>query len=192
MLPFVKAPAATTTRRVGNDQSGILEMAVRGGLTVAESNTISELLSAEESSMVAGAKLADAIATEEQISISEAFQIIESTVAGKTLEPAADAIRLRHAPRIQSIVTLFRNSSQRSAEATVTALIRSRCNLPAWSIADTCGMDRALFDDIWQLALDEQEAEAMPSSPYTEEDLKKPQPETPRTQKRTGTKSSGN
>jgi hypothetical protein len=192
VLPFIKAPAAPTLRRVGNDRSGVMELEVRGGLTVGESNVISDLLSTQDSAMVAGAKLADAIAAEEKISITEAFQIIEDTAAGRTLEPTADLIRLRHASRIQEIVRLFRSSSRRSAEATVTALIRSRCNLPTWSVSDTCDLDEALFNDIWQLALDEQEAEDMPSTPPSEDDLKKQPPEQRPQPKRTGAKSSGN
>ena len=167
-------------------------MEERGGLTVNESNTITELLDAQESSLVSGAKLADAIAAEENISILEAFRIIESTIAGAELEEEADKIRLRYAERIQTIHALLKQSQQRTAEATVTALIRHRLSMPQWTLADTIALDRALFDGIWSLALDEQEAEAMPSSQPSEDDLKKPQPEATATPKRTGTKSSGN
>ena len=191
MLPFVQAPAPVKTRRVGNDATGILEVPLLGGLTVEESNTISEILRDEQSSLVAGAKLADAIAVDEKITISEAFRIIEDTVAGRTLEPAADTIRLRYASRIEDIVKIFRDSSRRSAEATVTAIIRHRLCLPDWSVTDTRGLLRPLYDEIYSLALDEQEAESMPSSPYTDEDLKKPQPARRRPSKPTGTKSSG-
>lgn len=192
MLPFVQAPAPVTTRRVGNDATGILEFPVRGGLTVEESDTIAELLSAEQSSLVTGAKLADAIATEENISITEAFQIIENTIAGRNLEPAADTIRLKHADRIAEVHRVFDRSGRLNSTATVTALIRHRLNLPDWNVSDTAKLPRLLRDEIWSLAMDEQEAEAMPSAPHTEDDLKKQPAEPPRPQKRTGTKSSGN
>lgn len=191
MLPFVQPPAPVSKRRVGNASTGILEIDVRNGLTVDESNTIADLLNAEQSSLVAGAKLAEAIAAEEKISISEAFQIIESTIMGRTLEPAANEISLRHATKIQEVHRIYNASSRRTTEATVTAILRHRCKLPTWTLDDTRGLDRALFDDLWKLALDEQEAESMPSTPPSEADLKKPQPETPAKQKPTGTKSSG-
>jgi hypothetical protein len=191
VLPFVTAPAQRTTRRVGNEATGVLELEVRGGLTVAESDTIADLCTSEQSSLTAGAKLADAIATEEGISITEAFQIIENTIGGRTLEERAKAISLRHAERIEQVHRIYTAASRLSSEATVTALIRHRCALPQWSMDDTRGLVRPLFDDIWALALDEQEAEALPSSPPSEADLKKPQPETPPAPKRTGKASSG-
>jgi len=192
VLPFVQAPAPAKKRRIGNDASGIIEMEERGGLTVNESNTITELLDSQQSSLASAAKLADAIATEQSITITEAFKIIEDSIAGAKLEEAADTIRLRYADRIQQIHTYLKQGQQRTAEATVTALIRHRLAQPKWSVEDTCKLDQALFDGIWLLALDEQEAENMPSNPPTEDELKKPQPETPAKPKRTGTKSSGN
>jgi hypothetical protein len=191
MLPFITPPAAPTTRRVGNDRCGVLELEVRGGLTVGESATIAELLAGEQSSFVRGAQIADAIAKEESLSLTEAFQIIESAIGGRTLEPEADAIRLRHAERIDEVSRVFALAGRRDREATVTALIRSRCNQPAWSLADTQKLDQILFDEIWALARDEQDAEDMPSAPPTEEELKKPLPEAPAAKKRPGAKSSG-
>jgi hypothetical protein len=192
MLPFLTAPAATTTRRIGNARCGILELEVRGGLTVGESATISELLAKEQSNFVKGAQIADAIAKEESLSLTEAFQIIESAISGRTLEPAADAIRVKHATRIEEVAIVYSQAGQRNIEATVTALIRSRCNLPQWSLEDTRNLDKVLFDGIWQLAQEEQAAEDMPISRPTEDDLKKPQPVTAKRKARTGLPSSGN
>lgn len=166
-------------------------MPVRGGLTVDESNTISDLLAAEQSTLVAGAKLADAIAAEEGISITEAFQIIENTIAGRPLEPTADTIRLKNAERIAEVHRIFDRSSRLTTIATVTALIRHRLNLPNWNVSDTTALPRVLLDEIYALALDEQEAENMPAAPPTEDDLKKPPAEPRRQTKRTGTRSSG-
>ena len=84
-LPFVQAPEAPTLRRLGTAASGILEMPVLGGLTVGESAVVSDLLAAEQSAFVKGAQIADAIAKAEEISISEAFSIIESAISGKAL-----------------------------------------------------------------------------------------------------------
>jgi hypothetical protein len=191
MLPFITPPVASTKRRIGNERCGILELEVRGGLTVGESATIAELLAGEQSSFVRGAQIADAIAKEESLSLTEAFQIIESAISGRNLEPEADAIRIKHATRIEEVAMVYAKAGQRNIEATVTGLIRSRCSLPDWSLDDTRSLDKVLFDAIWQLAQDEQTAEAMPSNPPSEDDLKKPQPVTAKRKAPTGLKSSG-
>jgi len=189
-LPFVVAPRKPEIRRVGNPASGILEVPVLGGITVAEAAVASELLAMEQSSFAAGARLADAIAKEENISISEAFHIIESAVFGNQLEDSADAVRLRHIGRIEEIARIYTSSGQRNMEATVTALLRCRLELKDWSLADTLTMHRSLFDELWALVQEEQKAEDLTSSPVTEEDLKKPQPAPSTPAKRTGRKSS--
>ena len=192
MLPFITPPAAPTKRRVGNERCGILELEVRGGLTVGESATIAELLAGEQSSFVRGAQIADAIAKEESLSLTEAFQIIESAINGQALEPKAEAIRVKHLDRIEEVRRVFALSSRRDREATVTALIRSRCAQPAWTLENTQGLDQALFDDIWLLAQEEQDAEDLPSTPASEADLKKPPQEDTTGKKRPGARSSGN
>ena len=192
MLPFITPPAAPTKRRVGNERCGILELEVRGGLTVGESATIAELLAGEQSSFVRGAQIADAIAKEESLSLTEAFQIIESAINGQALEPEAEAIRVKHLDRIEEVRRVFALSSRRDREATVTALIRSRCAQPAWTLENTQGLDQVLFDDIWLLAQEEQDAEDLPSNPASEADLKKPPQEDTAGKKRPGARSSGN
>lgn len=192
MLPFIQPPAPRTTRQIGNEQVGVLEVEVRGGLTVGESATISELLAEEQSSFVRGAQIADAIAKEESISLTEAFQIIESAIAGRPLEAEADAIRLRHAERIAEVARVYAQAGQRNLEATVCAIVRSRCaGCSTYSLEDVRGMAKPLFDGLWQLAQDEQAAEDLPSSPPSEDDLKKQQPGAPAGNKRTGRRSTG-
>lgn len=173
MLPFITPPAPTQKRRIGNAQVGILEVEVRGGLTVGESATISELLASEQSSFVRGAQIADAIATEEGISLQEAFSIIEKAISGEVLEEKADAIRIKHAARVDEVARVYALAGQRNVEATVTAIIRSRLDRPQWSLQDTHGLDKPLFDGLWQLAQDEQAAEDTPAEPPSAEDLGK-------------------
>ena len=193
MLPFIQPPAATSTRRIGNAKCGIVEVEVRGGLTVGESATISELLATETSSFVRGAQIADAIAKEESISLTEAFQIIESAISGRALEPEAEAIRIRHAMRIEEVARVYAAAGQRNLEATVTALVRSRCaGCETYGLEDVRKMDKALFDGFWALAQDEQAAEDLPARPPTEEELGKRQREATSARRRTGTSSSGN
>lgn len=192
MLPFITQPMPHQTRRIGNAKVGVLEVVVRGGLTVGESAIIAELLASEVSSFVVGAQIADAIAKEEQISLTEAFQILEAAMVGRSLEPAADEIRLRHAERVAQVARTYAAAGQRSQEATVTALVRSRCNLPQWSLDDTRGMNKVLFDALWELAQEEQAAEHMPVTPPSEDELKKQRPAKPHSKPRTGRHSSGN
>lgn len=189
-LDFVVPPVPTSRRRIGNEYSGILEVEVKGGLTTDESDTISDLLSEEQSSFVQAAKLADAIATSESISQLEAFTIIEKAISGLDLEPDADAIRLRHAEAIAEIAKLYRLSATRNVEASITAIIRHRLDRPQWGLSDTRALHKALRSGIWQLVLDEQAAEDMPSAPLSEEELGKPPAADGSATKRTGRRSS--
>lgn len=210
MLPFVTPPAATRTRRIGDARCGILEVEERGGLTVAEDDAIAELLAEGESAFVEAAKAADAIATAEgsrqeqapgpeavegsqagQLSIVEAFEIIKKAISGETLEPAAEAIRLRHAETIQQVAAVFARSGQRNMEAGVTAIIRSRLKRPTWGLEDTRTLDRVLFRGLNQLVLDEQAAEGNPPEPVSEEEVGKPPAASGGGRKRNGRKSSG-
>jgi hypothetical protein len=192
MLPFLQAPAEPRKRVVGNAESGTLEMPVIGGLTVGESAVIAELLTGEQSSFVKGAQIADVIAKEENISLLEAFQLIENAVGNKELEPAAEAMRLKHAARIEDVARIYTASGQRNMEAGVTALIRCRLNLPDWDLKDTQKLHRRLFGDIYEVLLDEQAAEENTPTPPTEEDLGKPQAEPGKEKTPTGKRSSGN
>ncbi|MFZ9656063.1 MAG: hypothetical protein ACO29V_10470 [Limnohabitans sp.] len=189
-LPFVVAPRQSDTRRIGDEVCGVLELPVLGGLTVGESAVISELLATEQSSFVTGARIADAIAKEEKITLSEAFHIIESAVSGRELEDKAADIRTKHAARIEEVARVYTTAGQRNMEATVTALLRCRLGLSDWSLDDTRTMHRRLFNGVWDLAQEEQEAEDMQSTPPTEDELKKPQPAPTNAAKPTGKKSS--
>ena len=190
-LPFVESPASHSIRRLGTPASGILEMPVIGGLTVDESAIISEMLASERSAFVTGAAAADVIAKVEEVSLTEAFQIIEKAVMGRPLDGDADQIRIRHADRIAEVARVYSKAGQANMEATVTALIRCRLKLPEWTVEETRGLHKALFDAIWELAQEEQATEQMPASPPTEEDLGKQLPATGNSRKPTGRKSSG-
>jgi hypothetical protein len=191
MLPFLQAPAAPRKRVVGNNESGTLELPVLGGLTVGESAVIADLLAGEQSSFVKGAQIADAIAKEEHITLLEAFQLIENAIGGKELEPAAETMRLKHAARIEEVARIYTASGQRNMEASVTALVRCRLQLPDWSLEDTRGLHRRLFNDIYDVLLDEQAAENDTAAPPTEEELGKPPAEPGAAKPSTGKKSSG-
>ena len=191
-LPFVQPPAAVKTRRLGNEASGILEMPVLGGMTVGESSQITTALLGEQSAFVKAAQIADLIAQGEGISLSEAFAVIEEAIAGEPAEGEAKRIRDAYAEQIQAVARIYTLSGQANMEATVTAMIVCRCGLDDWTVKDTRKMNPALFRDIWELAKEEQKAEASPSAPPSEEELGKRQPASGSGTKRTGRKSSGN
>ena len=190
-LPFVVPPAPREIRRVGNEQTGVLEIEMRGGLTVYESALISDILIHEQSAFVRGAQIADTIAKEEEISLVEAFNLIEAAVGGGEQDPASEEIRLRHSDRINELIGIYAQAGQRNMQATVTALIKSRCCLPDWELADTQAMDTQLFEELWDLAREEQAAEKMQKAKPTEDDLKKQPPVEKTATKRTGRRSSG-
>ena len=149
-------------------------------------------MATEQSSFVQGARIADAIAKAENISISEAFNIIEQSVRGADLEPQADAIRIRYAAQIEDVARVYANAGKRNMTATVTALIRCRLNLPAWSLDDTATLLEPLFNDIWELAEFEQSAEDAPAPDAPDDDLLgKPPEESGSGMKRTGRRSRG-
>jgi len=190
MLPFLTPPAPVVTRQLGTLRSGTIEMPVRGGLTVSESATISQLLADQPNTFVAGAQIADLISKTEDITLVEAFAIVQAAAGGRSLEPDADAIRLRHAEAIRNVTRLLAEQGQRNMEAAVTALIRHRCNLPDWSLADTHTLHQELFLAISDLATEEQASENVETSPPSAEDLGKPQRASGKRGKPTGLKSS--
>jgi hypothetical protein len=191
VLPFLQAPAKVSKRVVGNEASGTLEVPVLGGLTVAESATIQDLLSGDQSTFVKAAQIADAIAKAEEVTLVEAFELVEAAVAGRDLEPEAMAMKLRHAARMEEMGQVLRSAGERTRQATVTALIRHRLGMPEWSMADTQGLHRRLFDELYRLAEDETVTEDLPSKPRSEEELGKPPAGGGSPKRGTGKRSSG-
>ena len=171
-LPFIQPPAAPKMRRCGNDQTGILEFPILGGLTVGESQIISQLSGSQESSLAESARLAQQVAKVEGISLSEAFGVIEKALSGTLDDPKQIELVERHQEVIDRLRVFFAQQGIKTQTATVTALIRCRLNLPDWD--DLAHLPQALFDDIWNFAQSETAAEENePSAPPTEEELGK-------------------
>ena len=191
-LPWAVAPRQYPPRRIGSESSGVLEVPVLGGLTVQEAAMVSELLAGDVTAFVAGAQAADAIAQAEGITVVEAFSIVENGISGIRLDDErADTIRLRHAEQIDAVAAIYRRTGQANMEASVTAIIRHRLDRPAWALKDTRKLPQVLLQGIWQLIIDEQAAEKLPTEKATEEELKKPLPATGKRRKQTGPASSG-
>ncbi len=191
-LPFLTPPSAPRTRDVGTTDTGILRFPVLGGITVLESITAEELVAERPNAFVEAAKVADAIAIAESITRVEAFTIIERAVGNQALEPDAQSLRLKYADRINAVIHIFASSNQFTTEAAVTALIRHRLDRPDWTVSDTRTLHRRLVDDIYNLYLDELDAEAAPMPQLSEEELGKQRPATGGHRKRTGPKSPTN
>ena len=125
-LPFIQPPAAPKMRRCGNDQTGILEFPVLGGLTVGESQIISQLSGSQESSLAESARLAQQVAKVEGISLSEAFGVIEKALSGTLDDPKQIELVERHQEVIDRLRVFFAQQGIKTQTATVTALIRCR------------------------------------------------------------------
>jgi len=187
-LPFIQPPAEPKMRRCGNEQTGILEFPILGGLTVGESQIIGQLSGSQESSLAESARLAQQIAKTESISLAEAFGVIEKSLSGTLDDPKQMELVERHQEVIDKLRVFFAQQGIKTQTATVTALIRCRLNLPDWD--DLAHLPQALFDDIWDLAQAETAAEENePSAPPTEEELGK-QPEASKNGKRLTTTAS--
>lgn len=188
-LPFVVAPRQHQARRVGTLDSGILEIPILGGLTVAESAAISELLAGDVSAFVQGAQLADAMAQAEEITQAEAFAIVEQVMSGIRLDGKAEQIRLRFAQRLEDLAKVYAATGDRNIRASVTAVIRHRIGPVDWIMPDD--FPRVLLQDIWQLVVDEQAAENLPANRPTDDELKKLPPVSGKRRAQTGKASSG-
>ena len=189
-LPYLQMPVALEPRIIGNAATGTLEVPLLGYLTVQESDTIADLVSADESAFTVGARIASQISVEAEISIAEAFKIVEDAVAGRTMEPEADGIRLAHAARIEKVAQLYASIGRRNTTAAATAIIRHRLQQPEWGIADTQALPNALREALYLLVADEQRSEREPVKPPTEAELKKLPPVSGRRSKPTGKESS--
>ena len=187
MLPFVTPPITRKTVKVGNESTGVLEFEVRGGLTVGESAIITRFLGDQQKSLVLASKVADSIATAESISISEAYQLVQRAMNGDELEEKEAEIRVRHQDKITDLLVQYAELGARNMIATVTAVIQGRLNMPDWTEKDTTGMDKELFQGVWDFAMSEQDAEGNVEQQPSEEELGKPQRGT-RGRKSTGQK----
>ena len=173
-LPFLQAPPVPKMRKCGNLNTGILEFPVLGGLTVGESLMIDKLSGNQESSLSTSARKAQLMAKIENISLAEAFSIIEKAMSGGLTDEKQIAIAEKHGEIIDELRLFYAQLGAKTQTATVLTLIRCRLGLPEWN--DLEHLPKPLFNDIWQLAQDEIAQEEQPTQPApTEDELGKPQ-----------------
>lgn len=191
-IPWLVQPSQRSTRKIGNDVTGIIEMPVRGGLLTSEDRIIGELLAEQPDMGKAEAELCDLIATAEGITMLEARKIIQDHAARADLEDDAVEIVERHKVAIAEYQAATRAYGYFLMDATVTALMKVRMGLPEWSMEDTqTDLPRGLYLAIWEFAQEEAAAEHPGKvAQVTEESLGKPSGE-PAPRKRTGKSSSG-
>lgn len=189
-LNFVVAPKAPELRRVGNEETGQLEVPVRKGLSVGESDFVADLLEAEPSLYVAKAKAADLIATAENITRVEALAVLEDALDGKTLEEKAQAIADKYEEQVDVLARQYRKFMRAYRRAVVAALIHIRLKAADWKKAMD-DMDPVLFEELYALATQEQSADQADAEPPTEEELGKPPAASTSVSEPTGRKSSG-
>jgi hypothetical protein len=190
-IPFVVKPATHTTKRLGNESTGIIEMPVRGGLLTGEDRLIGEMIAEQGDLQKAEAELCDLIATSEGITLMEARQIILNHTNKVEQEPAATAVAEKHAAEIATYQALTRGYGYLLMDATVTALMVGRLGIKDWTIENTRSeMSRGLYLAIWEFAQEEAAAERGEKAEVTEETLGKPSAAPP-ARKRTGKSSSG-
>ena len=191
-LPFVTQPLKAKKRKVGSKATGILSVPIYGSLTVGEVIDVEAIVGDEEVSVVAMAKLAQQIEAEQNISVEEAFTIVERGAFNTRLEGEKERIRIQYVAQIAELTQLYIKMGRRRQVAHATALIRSRCDRPEWENSQTESLPQKLVEDLAALFREEASlSEEMPSGPPNEEQIKKSQPGTESQEDTAGNQSSG-
>ena len=174
-LPFVVAPAKREKKKLGNSVTGIVEVPVFGCLTVGEVVTLSELTAQNESAVVVVAKLAEKISIENEISLLEAFALVEDAAIGRDLEEKQDQIRIKYLAEIAEITRLYIEKGREKMIASVTTLIKHRLDRPSWTNKDTLKISQSMLDILFEFFEEEKnQGIEVDHTPPKEEDIKKP------------------
>jgi hypothetical protein len=175
--------------RIGNEDSGIIEMPICGGLLRKEREHIEALTRTDDSLFVLSARSAAKISEAEGISLSEAVEALQG--GGQASGPLME-IRLKHADELQVVIDASLKENHRFKFATITAMMRVRGGLPDWEVEDWEGQPDVIIDGVYTLAQLEMAAEpsAQPT-PVTEELLGKPPLEKSKAPRSTGKDASG-
>lgn len=179
-LPFVVAPAKRKSERIGSKATGILELPVLGSLQVAEVIDVSDLLTDDTAKgPVVAAQLAQRISAEQEISLLEAYTLVEQAAVGAQLSEAQEVLRLQYLPAIAELSQTYVKTGRQRMLASVTALIRHRLDRPEWSVADTLKLGQPLMEALFAFFERERTAaEPVSAAPPSEEEIKKSPPGT--------------
>lgn len=178
-LPFVVAPPKRKTQRIGSKETGILELPVLGSLQVGEVITVSDLTGETDAAVVVAAKLAQRISAEQDITILEAFALVEGAAVGREMSEQQEAIKLRYLPEIAELTKTYIQRGRERMLASVTALIRHRLERPEWGMEQTMTLPQPLMDALFGFFEQERTAaEPDSAAPPSEEEIKKQPPGT--------------
>lgn len=178
-LPFVVAPPKRKCERVGSKATGILELPVLGSLQVAEVIDVSDLLSGDERGPVVAAKLAQRISAEQEISLLEAYTLVEQAAVGAELSAEQEALRLEYLSEIAELTQTYIHTGRQRMLASVTALIRHRLERPEWSLEQTKQLGQPLMEALFSFFERERTAaDTQSAAPPSEEEIKKSPPGT--------------
>lgn len=173
-LPFVVAPLKRKTQRIGTKATGIVELPVLGSLQVCEVIDVSDLLAGGEKGPVIAAKLAQRISAEHDISLLEAYTLVEQAAVGEKLSPEQETLRLQYLEPIAELTKSYVQTGRRRMIASVTALIRHRLDRPLWSPDNTLKLGQPLMEALFAFFESERTgAEPVNAAPPSEEDIKK-------------------
>jgi hypothetical protein len=186
-IKYVTPPRARTTKIIGNERCGQIEIESFGGLTTEEVDTIQEIVWGTETPYVKAAALAAHIASREKIknpkgelrplTVVEAFQIISDSVNDKKEEEEARNIAIKYAKEIAAVASHSALYQLIQKKATVTAVLKHR-NASDHTHEDTLKLDSELIDLIYAETYEEKEAskqDKTDGAPPSEEDLGKQQ-----------------
>jgi hypothetical protein len=178
-LPFAVAPAKTKLVEIGTKQTGILKLPSYGSLLVGETITVTDLLGDSEAPIVASARLAQRIAGEQEVSLVEAFDLINLAIGGGELSADQERIRIAYLQELVELTKAFIDNGTRRKQAAVTALLRHRADRPEWALEATTQLPTLLFEQLFEFYERERQA-ADPDSgePASEEAIKKQPPGT--------------
>jgi len=194
-LNYIVPPAKITTRVIGDENSGTVEIEIKSGLTAGEVDTYEELIIQEESVYYKIAVLADEVASREfvkvkdaetgeettrQMTRTEARGIILACLSSSNLDPEQTEYSLKYVEQLNNLSNYMAMANKRSMMAAVTSLIIHRLDQPKWTIEETKrSIKEKLKKDIYDIFLAEQaldNADKTATIP-TDEDLGK-SPET--------------
>lgn len=187
-LPFA-VPPSRRMERIGNEDSGIIELPVCGGLLRKEREIVEELTRSDEGIYVVSARAAARIAESEGLSLSESLRVLQ----GGDMEESMGDIRLRHAELLQDVIKASMLENERHKMATITAMMRVRGGVPDWQLSDWDDQPDVIIDGIYALASAELAAEPKREQRMpTEEELGKSSAASGKPNRSTGKPASGN
>ena len=143
-FPFVIAPKIKTCKvRLGNEETGVIEIEKRGYLSVAEKSFVDSVLQ-QSDGVTQIVKLASTIARNRKISVETAYTQVVAAISAEKKTKAQEEIAAEYAREISDIQSGMMESMSRKSIACTTILIQTRIN-PDWTIEDTMTLQPELL-----------------------------------------------